>query len=354
MKKSILFLLTICLIITNPANAQKGGLLKKVTKSMTNELLGKPQESATNNNARQEPEPKCACDQPTVAMDMGGKLQLDYKELTISVSDDGRLLAFHRATDEYFIVKNGVSQGPYKSGDPRIAEFNTPDNDDKNIDNFILRNKPYISRSGEKLLITFAGKSYGPYAQITNFTVSKSKDKFAAVVIENLVVNEDQGKKMDEAMKNAKTDQEKMDLAMQYSQQMQQKMMQGGGPGAMTPKVVTNVPGATINPTIQATTFSNNIKYDEILVNSYDKIYDLQGKTVLTLNKEFIGAEQLFINTTNTKYAMYNFGTLTFSDNTSLAELFNPYLLKADGKNFLAYMYYSPKKNSIMQCMIPF
>jgi hypothetical protein len=29
-------------------------------------------------------------------------------------------------------------------------------------------------------------------------------------------------------------------------------------------------------------------------------------------------------------------------------------LVKIDGKVFLAYMYYSPKKNSIMQCKIPF
>jgi len=34
---------------------------------------------------------------------------------------------------------------------------------------------------------------------------------------------------MEEAIKNAKTDQEKMDLSMKYSQQMMQKMQQGGG-----------------------------------------------------------------------------------------------------------------------------
>jgi hypothetical protein len=112
MKKSILFFLPICLIIGNPVNGQ-GGLLKKVSKSMTNELLGKPREGSKNNNINQ-PEPACACNQPEVVMDMGGKLQLDYGELTISISDDGRILAQHIGTDDYYIVKDGVTQGPYK------------------------------------------------------------------------------------------------------------------------------------------------------------------------------------------------------------------------------------------------
>jgi len=116
MKKSILFFLAICLLISNSVNAQ-GGLLKKVTKSMANELLGKPEKE------NQEPEPACACADAVVIIDMGGKLQLDYKELNISVLDDGRLLAKNRQSNEYYIVTDGITKGPYKSGDPRIAEL---------------------------------------------------------------------------------------------------------------------------------------------------------------------------------------------------------------------------------------
>ena len=77
-------------------------------------------------------------------------------------------------------------------------------------------------------------------------------------------------------------------------------------------------------------------------------------KVVLTLKSESIGAKDLFVNTTNTKYAFYNSGTLTFSDNTTLTDLFNPHLVKVDGKVYISYMYYSPKRNAIMQHKIPF
>jgi hypothetical protein len=160
---------------------------------------------------------------------------------------------------------------------------------------------------------------------------------------------------MDEAMKNAKTEQEKMDLAMKYSQQMAQKMMQGGGPASMNPKFVTNISNANYDILKSAGgTLNGNIKFDDILITSYEKIIDLQMKTVLTLKQDAIGAKDLFVNTANTKYAYYNYGTLTFSDNTTLSELFNPHLVKVDRQVYLAYMYYSPKKNAIMQCKIVF
>jgi hypothetical protein len=322
MKKSILFFLAICLITGNPVYTQKPGLLKKVTNSMTSELLGKPEK------ANQEPEPACACDQPEVVMDLGGKLQLDYKELTISVLNDGRILAKAHGTDQYYIVKDGVTQGPLDPGDPRVAEFEAIDADNNSVENFILRNKPYIIRSGEKFLIIFGGKSYGPYAQINNFVVTKSKDKFAAMVVENILVTEDEGRKLEEAIKNAKTDQEKMDLSMKYAQEMQQKMLKAGGPAGTLPKLVTNVPNATYDPLKNMAGILNaNVKYDDILMIAYDKIIDLQGNTIITIMPELAASDALFVNTSNTKYAYGGYGTLTFSDNTTMSDLFSPHLV---------------------------
>lgn len=64
--------------------------------------------------------------------------------------------------------------------------------------------------------------------------------------------------------------------------------------------------------------------------------------------------ESLFVNTNNTKYAYYNYGTLTFDDGSIISELFNPHLVKINSQVSIAYMYYSSKKNAIMQCKIPF
>lgn len=352
MKKFSLFYLTIFLIIGNPVTAQKSGFLNKVSNSVSKEILGKPDKV---NNEKVEPEPSCASDQAVKIMDLGGKLQLDYHELSISILSDGRVLAHHNGSDEYYVVKDGVTTGPYNSGDPRIADFIPADENENSKENLVTKYKPYISKAGDKYVITFAGKKYGPYAHIDYFTVTKSKDKFAAMCTETIIVNEDQGKRMEEAMKNAKTDQERMDLAMEFAQQMQQTMTQGGGPQGLTAKLVTNIPNTNYDHLKSGGGILNgNIKYDDILLMSYDKIMDLQMKTVLTLKQEASGAKDLFVNTNNTKYAYYNYGTLTFSDNTTLAELFNPALVKVEGKVYLSYMYYSPKNNAIMQHKIPF
>jgi hypothetical protein len=247
-----------------------------------------------------------------------------------------------------------VTQGPYRAGDPRIAGFENYDSNSSGMESLLQRYKGYISKSGEKYMITFGGKTYGPYAQINSFTVTLSKDKFAAIVVENVVVTGDESKKMDEAIKNAKTDQERMELAMQYAQQMQQKIIAGGGAEGITGKLVTNIPDATFNPNIGGI-INGKMKYDDILVTSIDKVYDLQGKNIITLKKEHFGSPEVFINSDNSRYAFIQYDALMFSNNnTTLTGMFNPHLIKVGGTVYLAYMYYSPKKNSIMQCKIAF
>jgi hypothetical protein len=351
MKRS-LFIIVVFLIIGTAVNAQ--GILKKAGKAMQDELLG------TKPKKTEQPEPPSACDKPSMVMDMGGKLQLDYKELTISISKDGRILAKDLHADNYYIVENGATVGPFKPGDKRLKgfEINMSQDDDTDSDSETKKNpwegNPYITKSGDKFLISFGGKSYGPYGSINNFTVTKSKDKFAAIVVENVIVTTDQGKAMEEAMKNAKTQQEQMDLSMKYAAEMQQKMMQGGGPNSMMAKLVTNTEGISGDWTKNlGGSLNGTMKYDDILMTLGSDIKDLKGNKILTVTSDQAGAD-FFINADNSRYAWYEYGTLNFSDKTTLAELFNPQLVKAEGKIFLSYMYYSPKKNSILQCKIPF
>ncbi len=351
MKKAIILSLAISLITGNYLIAQSG-LLNKVSNTVSKEVLGKTE---TSDNAKTEPEPSCASDQAIKAMDLGGKLEIDYREISISILSDGRILAQAHGTDEYYVAKDGVTTGPFKAGDPQIADFVPKEIDDKTEAGFLAKNKPYITKSGDKFLITFAGKKYGPYARIDNFTVSRSKDKFAAFATENILVSEDQGKKMEEAMENAKSDDERMELAMEYAQQMSEVMTQEGGLESTQAKLVTNIPNAKWDIQSGAGgTLNGEMKYDDILIYAYDKIIDLQMKVVLKIKPEAMGAKDFFVNTNNTIYAYYNSGTLTFSDNKTMTSLFNPYLVKKDGKVFLTYMYYSPKNNAVMQHKIPF
>jgi hypothetical protein len=343
MKKSFFMLLMLCLIGVAPVNSQS--LLKKVAGSMKDELLGRKPK---------EPEPACACSDAEQVVGLGGKLQIDYKEADISTMDDGSLLMKDRLTGKYYLVKDGVTTGPLSEGDKRLTGFDQTENKSDPGAALMIRYSNYISKSGEKYVINFGGKQYGPFAQIYSFVMPKSGDKFAAQVVDNIAVTEADGKKMDEAIKNAKTEQEKMDLAMQYSQQMGQKVMESGGAGGITPRIVTNVPGAASGMTgFLNGTINGNVKYDEIVLTSYNKINDLSGKTLITIKTENYGAINIFVNTANTKYAVYNYGTITLSDGTSLTDLFNPHLIKTGSQVYLAYMYYSPKKNAMMQCKIP-
>ena len=348
MKRSILLLVAACLMFSNNVSSQN--LLKKVGQAVANEVLGSGTGSAS---AKAEPEPSCACDDAELIVDLGGSLKINYKEANISTMDDGALLLQDKMSGNYYIARNGVIQGPLQAGDPKIAGFENSEEEGTN--KLLVRYKDYISKSGDKYLITFGGKKYGPYGQINGFAVTRSKEKFAALVVENVVVSEMDGEAMDKAMKNAKSDQERMQLAMKYSQQMQQKVMQGGGPSSMTTKLVSNVPDLSFDPINQpATSLNGTMKFDEILLPAYNKIYNLQGQVVVTLKNEHIGAENIFVRSDNTKYAIYNYGTITYSDGKTLTDLFNPHLIKNGGQVYLAYMYYSPKRNAIMQCKIPF
>ena len=355
MKKSLLLATVLLLLVTVPAMSQS--LLNKVKKAVSKEISGITGNDSGSETAKGGEEPACACDDAVFIIDLG-KYKLDYRETSISLKDDGSILIKDRIGGKYYIVSNGVTEGPFGQDDQRIKGFTGTSSDnsgDNDSDDWTNSYPSYISRSGEKYLIRFGGKSFGPYSVINDFAVSGTRDKFAAIVTKNIIMSESEGKKMEEAMNNAKTDQERMDLAMKMSQQMQNQMMQGGGPQSMQPEIVSNIPGATYDPmTWMGGRLNGMVKIDDILVIAPDRILDLKGSTVLKLNQNDYNTGGLFVNSSNEKYARYNYGTLTFSDNSKLSDLFNPYLSKKDGKVYLSYMYFSPVKNAIMQCAIPF
>ncbi len=354
MKKSLFVVSAFCLLISYPLESQ--GLLNKVKKAVSKEISGTTGEDNGNNTSNPGPEPACARDDAKLVLDLT-KFKIAYNEITLCSKDDGSMLVYDKVGSKYYVSKDGVSEGPYKEGDSRTKGFCSESNEsgsDEKADPWVTKYPGFISRSGEKYLIKSGGKSFGPYAVINDFALSKSRNKFAAIVTENILVTEDQDKKIEEAMKNAKTDQERMDIAMSMTQNAQSQLMKDGGK-SLNPQLVTNVPGATYDMvTWMGGKLNGSVKFDDLLVIAPDRIMDMTGKTLMKLPQGSYNTKGVFVNSSNTKYATYNYGALTFSDNTTLAEVFNPYLINTDGKVFLTYMYYSPGKNSIMQCAIPF
>ena len=258
----------------------------------------------------QQSDPACACDQPELIVGLGGKFKLDYKELNVCTMDDGSVLLMDRNTDDYYIVKGGATQGPFRQEDPRVAGFANCYLESEDMNDLLTRYKGILNKSGEKYIINMGGKTYGPFIDMYDFTVSMSRDKFAVIA----------------ASKE----------------------------GEM-PKLVTNIPNATFDVVnTPGAGICGSMKYDEILIITDTKILNLQGKTLFNIKPEMSGCGYFFINTSNTRYAVYDFGTLTFSDGKLLQDCFNPHLIKSGGTVYLAYMYYSPKRNAIMQCKIPF
>jgi hypothetical protein len=263
-----------------------------------------------NNPSLQGQEPKCACDQPEFIVSLGGKLKIDYKEMNICNMPDGSLLLQDRNAEKYYIINAGVTSGPYESGDPRIMAFDNCYMGSNNPEDQLLRYKGILSKSGEKYLITFKGKNYGPYAEIYDFIVTLSKEKFAVLA--------------------AKQEGE-------------------------IPSLVTNIPNATFDVNNEMNLGLDGLKkYDDIVVVGETRITDLQSKTIFSVDSLIYLPEGLFLNQNNTRYAWYDYGTLNFSDGRSLPDCFNPHFVKVGGTEYLAYMYYSPVKNAIMQCKVPF
>lgn len=350
MKRLLLFLTAMLFACVLPLSAQSK-FIKNVAKDVKSEILGSS--SGGKSATKTQPEPKCACNNAEEVLSLNG-MNMMYSELSIDMLDDGSFLVQDRISQQYYIIKDKVKKGPYNEDSPQVAAFREPEGQENASDFLVLKYKDYISKTGDKYTIKFNGQTYGPYAMVNSFVIPKSGDKFAALVTENVVATEDRGRQMEEAMKKAKTDQEKMELAMKFSQEMQQKMMAGGGPMSTLPKVVSSIPDLKFDPMTGGTNLNGKMKYDEILACKYDQIIDLKGNKVMTIKPEQSASENIFVNTTNTKYAWYTYGTLYFSDGTSMSELFSPHLMKSEGKIYLAYLYYSPAKNAIMRCKILF
>lgn len=357
MKRSLIFSISflLCFMLSFNANAQLQRIANKVKNQTVNRVLGNSEPEAVKADTIKK-EPDCACDDAKKILVFDQGILLDYKEASFSANDEGEILIYNKLDQKYYTIKDGVKSGPYEQNDPVVRKFDLPGenyNDEQKIADLMARYKGMIVPSGEKYSIKFAGKTYGPYAVISSFCLNQSKTKFAAIVTANMMMTEAQAKSIEERMKNASSDQERMAISMEMSEQMQKTMMEQGGQLDIAPKIVSNIPNAKYE--ISSGSFSSKIKYDEIVFLTYDRITDLTGKLLKAFNPQLVNPSNgLWLSSDNTQIATFDHGTLTMGDDKVCTEVFCPYLIKAEGKVYLSYMYFSPANNAIMQCKTPF
>lgn len=360
MRKSIIFALIVSVFIAVNfnAHAQLGGMMNKAKNKLLDKALGNSDSGNDSKSPAVKDDPLCACSDATIAFKFTEGLKINYKEATFSVSEDGTLLVFDMVSKKYYTAKNGVLQGPYEADDPIVRQFDLSEEEkgkQLSMDELLVKYKGFIVPSGEKYAINFGGKSYGPFAVIQSFVLNHSKTKFAAMAAKDVLMTADQGEKMELEAKNAKTDQEKMALAMKMSQQMQERMMAAGGEMDMLPKLVSNIPGAKSDMML-GNNFSGKVKFDDIVTIGYDKITDLTGKTLISFDPQKLNnsGNGFWLSSDNARIASYNYGLLSLSDGKEFTEVFCPYLVKDASKLYLTYMYFSPVNNAVMQCRLPF
>ena len=354
--KKLFYLLFIFSLLSGATQAQLGGLVNKLKNKIADRALGN--DSQQSNNAASQNDPPCACQDAKLIYKFTDNLKIDYKEAVFSVLDDGTILLFNKIESKYYTIKDGSLSGPFDQNNSIVKQFDPPADDsgkELKIEDLIARYKGMIVPSGEKYSIVFGGKTYGPFAIIQSFVLNNSKTQFAAIAIKDVVMTEEQGKKMEKAMNNAKTTEEKMALSLQIGQQMQERMA-AGGTMDFSPKLVSNVPGAVFDMMkTGGARLSSKVKFDEIVYLGYDKIMDLTGKVIATIDPQKSNSGgNYWLSSDNSRFASFNYGTITFSDGKQLSELFCPVLKKQDNRVYITYMYFSPKNGAIMQCGLPF
>jgi hypothetical protein len=351
------FLLSIVFLLAGALNyssqAQLGGLLNRVKNKVVDKALGNDTGSKSGNQAK---EPECASVNDKVVFEFDKGYKVDMSEITVCIQY-GNILLFSKLTGKYFVKKRNSDspEGPYEADNPEVTRFNcdtkVSSNDKKD---FSIIYPEFVSRAGEKFIIKFGGKTYGPYAVIATFVVSDLKTKFVAQVIPDLIMSEKEGREFDKEGKNADnmTMEQKMAFAKKVQDQMMQKAM-SGNPMDFQMKVISNM---NINSSLGLTViYSSAIKYDEIVCVGSGQIMDLSGKTIFTYDMQKVNpSDGFWLNSENTRYVTYSYGLLTFSDGKECREVFSPWLIKEDGKVYLNYLYFSPKHNAIMQISNPF
>jgi len=333
-----------------PAPAQLGGLMNKVKNKIVDKALGI--DSSSGEAAGQDPD--CATPDALKVFEFDKGFKVARNELSAWVHN-GDILLLSRDTGKYFIKRKnaGSPEGPYNEDDPAVVKFKRT-GDAVEGEGLIAMYPEYLQKTGDKVTIRLGGKIYGPYAEVVSFVVNDSGTRFAATISMDKPGMSNDMEKIGKLMENAKTDQERMQIAMQYQQTIMDESLKISQMDVL-PKLVTNVEGAGTE--VQPGAYlSSTVRYDDIVWVELNRITDLAGTSLFEWDpyKMSVEGDKIWLSSDNRHYAAYSDGVLTIDGTRRLNQLFSPYRTRDANGEFLHYLYFSPVNNAIMQASIPF
>ncbi len=191
-------LCTVCMI----AQAQFGGLLKKVTKEVVGDgdKTEKKEKAETNDNGntkekKNEPQTPPANGSLAFTLDEGERIMYDESSIKGSNNDLSWKFVTYKE-GKYFLIDNGKRTGPFddspiqskKAESGESGGTSSLEGDEKTA-------KKYTKLANGKPTIVFNGKTYGPFLMVQSMVVSADKQHFFAVALEgNSIADMGKGK----------------------------------------------------------------------------------------------------------------------------------------------------------------
>ncbi len=336
-----------------PARGQLGGLMNKVKNKIVDKALGVDSGSQDTGASGQDPD--CATDDAVRVFEFDKGFKVARNEIRTWIYQ-GDILLLSKDTGKYFLKKkNSPSpEGPFGEEDPEVQRFLHVANSPEDAADFALLYPESVQKTGDGYTIRFGGKSYGPFASILSMVINDSGTQFAATISMDEPKMGNEMESIAKKIENAKTDQEKMQIAMQYQSQIIEETQKMSRIDVL-PKLVTNVEGALMQVP-SGSVLSSTVKYDGIVWVGMDKISDLAGNILFTWDVYQTQVENgnIWLSSDNKRYAVYSDGLLVINGTRKLNQLFSPFRSKSGTGEFLNYLYFSPVNNAIMQAMVPF
>lgn len=358
MKKAAVFM-TLTLFLTGlgtATHAQLGGLMNKVKSKIVEKALGIEGEEDQGSPGAAGKGTSCASESDQVVFEFGKNIKLAANEVTVQIND-GNILLYDKLQGKYYIKKSGggAPEGPYKGDHPAVKNFGAlPSGGGWGEEELLAVYPEYISRKGDKYTLSFGGKSYGSFAGIHNFVVNDSRTGFAAMVVHDSYDGDSGMEEIAKKMENAKTDQERMQIAMAHQAIIAEKAQEISSLDMM-PRLVTNLAGAREEIPMGGE-LSSTVKKGEIVWVTPNAVVDMTGRKLFELANltSFYDIYNFWISDDNKQYASYDNGLLKFSDGRECSEVFSPFRDVVDGKPVIGFFYFSSAKNAIMSSSHPF